>query len=209
MKRLSLSILAMFMAGGVAGAAEPPGQASLDLGEGLKLELVLIPAGTFMMGSPGDEDGVKSNRPESPRHAVTISRAFYMGTYLVTQEQWAAVMGKWRLNKKLGIGPKHPAHSFHWRHGVSFCTKLSERTGRTVRLPTEAEWEYACRAGMKTAVDPKGPASGWYTNRVMRGGAFDVPARDCRSGRRGLMRDAHARPGFGMRVVVEEAADTE
>jgi formylglycine-generating enzyme required for sulfatase activity len=129
--------------------------ATLDLGGGVKMDLVLIAAGTFTMGSnDGDSD-------ESPPHEVRISQAFYMGKYEVTQGQWEAVMGNnpsWFSTGGAGkdkVGgadtSNHPVESVSWDDCQEFCKKLSARTGKAVRLPTEAEWEYACRAGTTTA----------------------------------------------------------
>ncbi len=121
---------------------------TLDLGKGAKMKLARIPAGSFMMGSPKTEKGRKSH--EGPQHKVTISPGapgFYMGTTEVTQEQYEAVMGK---NPSLFKAPKNPVEQVSWNDAVEFCKKVSASTRRTVRLPTEAEWEYACRAGSKT-----------------------------------------------------------
>jgi formylglycine-generating enzyme required for sulfatase activity len=123
----------------------PPKELTLDLGGGVKMELVLIPAGKFLMGSP---EGRETN--EGPQHEVTISKAFYMGKYEVTQEQWEAVMAKVAPNPSKFKGPKNPVESVSWEQAVGFCEKLSQIAKRPVRLPTEAEWEYACRAGTKT-----------------------------------------------------------
>jgi len=117
---------------------------TLDLGQGVTLKLVRIPAGTFMMGSPKDDEC--RHRSEEPQHEVTISKPFYMGTYEVTQEQYEAVMGS---NPSEFKGPHKPVHHVSWVEATTFCEKVSQKTGRRVRLPTEAEWEYACRAGSK------------------------------------------------------------
>ncbi|TAF50831.1 MAG: tetratricopeptide repeat protein, partial [Oscillatoriales cyanobacterium] len=115
-----------------------------DLGNGVKLEMVHIPASSFMMGSPSGE-GSDSERPQ---HQVTFAQPFYLGKYAITQEQWQAVMG----NNPSGFkGEKRPVENVSWNDAVSFCQKLSEKTGKTYRLPSEAEWEYACRAGTTTA----------------------------------------------------------
>jgi formylglycine-generating enzyme required for sulfatase activity len=98
-----------------------------------------------MMGSPDSEQGRASN--EGPQHEVTISKPFYMGATEVTQAQYEAVMG---TNPSKIKGPTNPVVSVSWEDAGEFCRKLSEKTGKTVRLPTEAEWEYACRAGTKT-----------------------------------------------------------
>jgi formylglycine-generating enzyme required for sulfatase activity len=118
---------------------------TLGLGGGVTMELVRIPAGEFMMGSPSGE--ARRDDEEGPRHRVRITRPFYMGKYEVTQEQYEAMMGEHpaRFN-----GAKNPVERVSWNDASEFCRRLSARTGRDVRLPTEAEWEYACRAGTTT-----------------------------------------------------------
>jgi len=118
---------------------------TLDLGEGVTMKLVRIRPGKFMMGSPDFEQGHEDH--EGPQHEVTISKAFYMGVTEVTQDQYEAVMGK---NPSHVKGPTNPVEVVSWDDAVLFCRKLSEKTGKTLRLPTEAEWEYACRAGTTT-----------------------------------------------------------
>jgi formylglycine-generating enzyme required for sulfatase activity len=116
------------------------------LGNGVKLELVLIPAGKFTMGSPKTEAG--RNGDEGPQHEVTISKPFYMGRHEVTQEQYEAVMGNNPANFK---GAMNPVEQVSWHDAQNFCRKLGAKAGRAARLPTEAEWEYACRAGTTTS----------------------------------------------------------
>jgi formylglycine-generating enzyme required for sulfatase activity len=118
---------------------------TLDLGNSVTMKLVLIRAGKFMMGSPDSEQGRKDN--EGPQHEVVITRPFYMGVTEVTQAQYEAVMG---TNPSQFKGPTNPVEMVTWNDAVEFCRKLSEKTRKAVRLPTEAEWEYACRAGTKT-----------------------------------------------------------
>ena len=124
-------------------------------GDGPKMEFVRIPAGSFRMGSPASEVDREDN--EGPVHEVLITKPFYMGKYEVTQAQWKAVMGTtvhqqrakavivipWNLK---GEGPEHPMYYVSWEEAAEFCKRL----GRKFRLPTEAEWEYACRAGSQT-----------------------------------------------------------
>jgi formylglycine-generating enzyme required for sulfatase activity len=115
-----------------------------DLGNGVVLEMVYIPGGTFMMGSPATE---KYNYDsELPQHQVTVP-AFHSGKYLITQAQWQAVMGN---NPSKFKGEKLPVECVSWDDAVEFCRKLSEKTGKKYRLLSEAEWEYACRAGTTT-----------------------------------------------------------
>ncbi len=186
----------------------PPAK-SLELGNGVKLELVLIPAGKFVMGTPEHEKpvvgqsmtgisggilllvvavwlirarrnhkrpqfsmglmlvmtfvaaigvwgGVRWNEAlkhpdnfpnEHPAHAVTLTQPFYMGKYDVTQEQYQAVIG---TNPSNFIGKDNPVEQVSWDDARAFCKKVTEQTKDGVRLPTEAEWEYACRAGTTT-----------------------------------------------------------
>jgi formylglycine-generating enzyme required for sulfatase activity len=114
-----------------------------DLGSGVKLEMVRIPAGTFMMGSPEGE-GYKD---EKPQHKVTVGE-FYIGKYEITQEQWERIMGS---NPSYFKGSKLPVEKVSWNEAVEFCKKLSAKTGKEYRLPSEAEWEYAARGGKTTA----------------------------------------------------------
>ena len=120
---------------------------TLDLGDGVTMELVNIPSGTFMMGSPETEQDRESD--EGPVHQVTLSQPLYMGVYEVTQRQYQAVMGTNPSYYK-SSGLDAPVESVSWNNAVAFCNALSQRTGRTVTLPTEAQWEYACRAGSTT-----------------------------------------------------------
>jgi formylglycine-generating enzyme required for sulfatase activity len=106
--------------------------------------MVKIPGGAFMMGSPDNEQG-RSN-DESPQHQVTVP-TFYLGKYPITQAQWEAVMGNNPSNFK---GAKPPVEQVNWDEAVKFCQKLSKKTEKTYRLPSEAEWEYACRARTST-----------------------------------------------------------
>jgi formylglycine-generating enzyme required for sulfatase activity len=113
------------------------------------MSLKLIPAGTFMMGSPISETGYAKDI----QHKVTISKAFYMQTTEVTQRQWIAVIDSepWKDEDNVKEGANYPASHVSWDDVVAYCEKLSEREGKAYRLPTEAEWEYACRAGTQTA----------------------------------------------------------
>ena len=152
-----------------------PGQLRLDLGNKVTMNLVLIPSGKFLMGSPAGEKG--RSEDEGPQHEVTISKPFHMGVYTVTQGQWKAIMGttlaqqRDKANKDwplYGEGDDHPMYYVSWDEAVEFCKKLSQKTGKTVSLPTEAQWEYACRAGSKTRFsfgddDDKLSDYAWYT----------------------------------------------
>ena len=115
-----------------------------DIGHGTSLEMVLIPAGKFMMGSPVTEKGLINNKKQ---HEVTITNPYYMGKYEVTQEQWESVMDKNPCSRK---GAKLPVTDVSWEDCQVFIKELNSRTNGGYRLPTEAEWEYACRAGTTT-----------------------------------------------------------
>jgi formylglycine-generating enzyme required for sulfatase activity len=130
-----------------------PVEKTVDLGNGVALDLVLVPAGRFRMGSPAKEAG----RSNEKQHWVTITSPFYMGKYEVTQEQWEKVMG---TNPSQFKGAKNPVENVSWDDCQEFLKKLNALTpnpspggrgdGVRVRLPTEAEWEWACRAGTRT-----------------------------------------------------------
>ena len=109
------------------------------------MKLVRVPPGEFVMGSAADEKGRHGD--ETP-HPVRITTGFYIAATEVTQAQWQAVMG---FNPCRAKGEKLPVHGVSWSQAVEFCKKLGAKEGRTYRLPTEAEWEYACRAGSKAA----------------------------------------------------------
>jgi formylglycine-generating enzyme required for sulfatase activity len=119
-----------------------PNPLTIDLGNGVMLELVRVPAGKFMMGSP---DG-KGDDDERPQHQV-ILKEFLIGKYAVTNAQWKAVMkkqGSANCDKKFQ-GDLQPVVGVSWHEARAFCAKVSQQSGRAVRLPTEAEWEYASR----------------------------------------------------------------
>jgi len=117
----------------------------IDLGKGVKLEMVLIPAGKFKMGSHASEEGRDTIETQ---HVVILTKPFYMGKYEVTQEQWETVMGN---NPSYFKGAKLPVTDVSWDDCQKFIKKLNGVTKGKYRLPTEAEWEYACRAGTTTA----------------------------------------------------------
>jgi formylglycine-generating enzyme required for sulfatase activity len=112
-----------------------------------KFEMVLISAGKFIMGSPKDEEG-RRDGDEETQHEVTLTKSFYMGKYEVTVEQWVAVMGK---DPSKFEGEKMPITDVSWNDCQEFIKKLNTTTKGGYRLPTEAEWEYSCRAGTTTA----------------------------------------------------------
>lgn len=111
----------------------------------IEKEMVLVPSGKFMMGSPASE---KDRLKDETQHEVTITKSYYMGKYEVTQEQWEAVMGD---NPSRTKGAKLPVTDVSWDDCQEFIKKLNAKTDGGYRLPTEAEWEYACRAGTTTA----------------------------------------------------------
>ena len=123
------------------------------LGEDVGLDMILIPGGTFTMGSPEDEP--ERSEDEGPQHEVNIS-SFFMGRHPVTQAQWRVVAGLPQVNRELDPDPaqfkgeNHPVERVSWYNAVEFCDRLSQYTRREYRLPSEAEWEYACRSGTKT-----------------------------------------------------------
>ena len=124
-----------------------------DLGNGVILKMVAIPGGTFMMGSPKNEQGRDDS--ESPQHQVNVP-SFFMGKYAVTQKQWQAVAALEKVKIDLESNPSRfkgdnlPIECVSWDDAQEFCARLSQKTQKTYRLPSEAEWEYACRGRTTT-----------------------------------------------------------
>ena len=123
------------------------------LDQDTSLEMVQIPAGCFEMGSPETESGRDSH--ESPRHFVHIS-PFALSRFLITQAQWKAIAALPKIKRSLNLypadfeGDDRPVEQITWYDAIEFCARLSQKTGHAYRLPSEAEWEYACRAGTTT-----------------------------------------------------------
>ena len=139
----------------------PSGSTASDLiTNSIGMKLKLIPAGEFLMGSPADEaDRIEA---EGPQHRVRITKPFYMGVTEVTQGQWFSVMKTkpWEGKEYVKEGDNYPATYVSWDDAIAYCGKLSALEGEQYRLPTEAEWEYACRGGKSTAYSFGSDASG-------------------------------------------------
>lgn len=122
-------------------------------GDRTTLEMAYIPGGTFLMGASEDEKD--SHSSEQPQHQITL-QPFYMGKFPITQVQWEAVTKLPKIERDLYSersyfrGENHPAERISWYDAVEFCKRLSKATSKKYRLPSEAEWEYACRAGTTT-----------------------------------------------------------
>jgi len=146
MRTLSFFCITLCLVSPFIGLAQTPKEEVIDLGAGVKIDLVLIPAGQFVMGSAPSEPG---HSPNEIQHEVILTKPFFMGKYEVTQSQWEAIMGN---NPSSGDkGPMLPVTDVSWNDCQKFLKKLNEKTKSEFRLPSEAEWEYACKAGTTTA----------------------------------------------------------
>ncbi len=150
----------------------------IPLAESVELRLAFIPAGSFQMGSPSGE--WKREFEEGPQHRVRLTRPFYLAIHPVTQAQWQAIMGH---NPSHYKGPDRPVEKVSWVDCQELCKRLLAQTGRPLRLPTEAEWEYACRAGTTTPfsfgdaittaqVNDNGDHAGQYRGETTPVGSF-------------------------------------
>ncbi|HSH92935.1 MAG TPA: bifunctional serine/threonine-protein kinase/formylglycine-generating enzyme family protein [Roseimicrobium sp.] len=157
--RWLLAILMVSIVLCVAMALQPsppvPGADLPHFSNAQNMTFVLVRSGSFWMGSPKFELG---HRPDEIQHWVTLSKPFWLGTTEVTRQQYAAVMG---LPKPPASEATLPATNVSWFDAVTFCHRLSEKDGRTYRLPTEAEWEYSCRLGNPQSVDAILPKRAW------------------------------------------------
>jgi formylglycine-generating enzyme required for sulfatase activity len=155
---VSIFLSSLFILGMIQLGCQAYAQAPKTITNSIGMKLVLIPKGTFKMGSPIEEEGGDDNEEQ---HQVTISRDFFVGVTEVTQGEYEKIMGinpshfQKRVIRK-SDSSLYPVDTVSWEDAVEFCKRLSERLeekeiGRVYRLPTEAEWEYACRAGSKTS----------------------------------------------------------
>lgn len=146
---LAYSVL-IFSSACLAAASQPPQVKSVQIGDGIQMQFQRIEAGSFSMGTPQEETG--RDKDEGPQRKVTLSNHFYMGTYEVTQDQFEAVMGynpsTFQLNENAG---QLPVEFVSWLECQEFLRRLNLAGNGLFRLPTEAEWEYACRAGTETS----------------------------------------------------------
>ena len=126
-------------------ALQAASDAALEFNNSIGAKFVLVPAGTFLMGASSGNESFADEK----LHRVTLTSQFYLSLTEVTQGQWEAVMGSapWRALKLARVGETYPAVGISWHDATAFCARLSVLEGLKYRLPTEAEWEYACRAG--------------------------------------------------------------
>jgi formylglycine-generating enzyme required for sulfatase activity len=132
------------------GEAEEGKDQTFTLPGSVALDMIWIPAGAFTMGSPDTENDRQAD--EGPQHDVTLTKGFWMGKYPVTKAQWSSLMGTkpWSGETYASALANTPAMSITWSNAQAFVAELNAYTGRSFHLPTEAQWEYACRAGTST-----------------------------------------------------------
>ncbi len=154
---LSIFLSSLVIFGMIQMDCQVLAQSPKEITNSIGMKLVLIPKGTFTMGSPESEE--RPDRNDETQHEVTISKDYYLGVTEVTQGHYEKVIGTnpsyFRVGRIRGSSSNHPVEQISWENAVEFCKKLSDlpeekAAGRVYRLPTEAEWEYACRAGSKT-----------------------------------------------------------
>jgi formylglycine-generating enzyme required for sulfatase activity len=158
LRPISIFLSTLIIFGMIQLGCQVRAQSPKTITNSIGMKLVLIPKGTFQMGSSIEEEGASNDEEQ---HLVTISKDYYLGVTEVTQGQYEKVLGTNPLYFKKRVIRKsdssmYPVERVCWEEAVQFCKKLSDlpeekKAGRVYRLPTEAEWEYACRAGSKTA----------------------------------------------------------
>jgi formylglycine-generating enzyme required for sulfatase activity len=158
-----------------------------DFTNSVGMKLVSIPAGEFKMGSSKSPEEIAQlfvskaeyYKDEHPQHAVRLSKGFYMATTEVTQGQWKAVMGTepWKGQTFAQENADHAASYISWEDATEYCRQLSQKEGKPYRLPTEAEWEYACRGGTTTVYSFGNDAAGLKDYAWFYDNAYDVGER--------------------------------
>jgi formylglycine-generating enzyme required for sulfatase activity len=190
----------LMAAGGAPLTAGGPGTSAGSGGvrvikNSLGMTFVRVPAGSFSMGTAASEAGHREH--EGPAHEVKISKPMFVSVAPVTQAQYEKVLGKnpAKFNKSHGGGPDHPVENVSWHEAVRFCDMLAQRPdeeihNRSYRLPTEAEWEYMCRAGTQTAFatgDRLGPKDGIFAGSSSKyAGKSTGPVAHCTANAFGL-----------------------
>jgi len=203
-----VAVVGIAMSAAVAGGRSDQGtEARQILMNSIGMEFIEIPAGEFLMGAPSTEDGARDD--ETPQHQIKITKPFRLGKFEVTQQEYERVMGRnpsffsatgKGKEKVAGMDTKRfPVEQVSWDEAVEFCRKLSELPAeksarRAYRLPTEAEWQYACRAGTTTAFHfgnslgadqaninghfpyPQGAPRGKFLNRTAAVGSYSPNA---------------------------------
>ena len=156
-RQLSIFLSTLLIFGMIQLGCQVRAQSPKTITNSIGMKLVLIPKGKFTMGSPESEE---ARFDDETQHEVTISKDYYLGVHEVTQAQYEKVMGTkpsyFQGDETKGSSSNHPVEQVSWEEAVEFCKKLSDlpeekAAGRVYRLPTEAQWEYACRAGSKSA----------------------------------------------------------
>lgn len=167
-----------------------------DVGNGVWFEMVYIPEGSFIMGAPASEE--ESVDKERPQHKVTV-QPFLMGKYPITQQLWRTVAGLPKVERELNPDPSNfkgdtrPIEQVSWHDAIEFCARLSRFSGKLYRLPTEAEWEYACRAGTSTPFHFGETITTDLAN--YRGTAYGDRSGSYRQGPKGIFREGTAPVG--------------
>jgi formylglycine-generating enzyme required for sulfatase activity len=172
MARILLGAVTTLGSAATLFAADPPFKPGQVVSNGIGMKLIAVPAGEFMQGVSGDQDA-EAIESERPAHRVKISKPFYFGVYEVTQKEYRTVMSDapWAGRLYVQEGDAIAASYVSWEDATAFCKKLTERERKPYRLPTEAEWEYTCRAGAKTVYSFGDKESrlgefGWYTENA-------------------------------------------
>ena len=176
----SVGLLIAILAAGPGFSADPPIEPGRVVLNSIGMSLTYCPPGTFLMGSP---DADPDRKPEEqPQQTVKLTQGFFLGTYEVTQGEWFSLMQTepWKCQPGVREDPRASVTYVSWYDAQEFCQRLSQHEGKMYRLPTEAEWEYACRAGTTTRFSFGDDAAklseyGWWGSTAEQGTARHEP----------------------------------